>query len=282
LKINAPAKLNLFLEVLSKRKDDYHNIETVMVPVSLFDEITVDESDKVSVECDNKLLSGKNNLAFKAVLQLKSIFPGKIKGASVYIKKRIPVAAGLGGGSSDCAAVLKAVNNIYNLALSSRELKEIGVKLGADVPYFIDTQASLCHGIGDEIKPLKIASKLSFVLINPQVELPTYSVYSSLKTNLTQKPKSINMLLHGLYKGDMADIVNGMFNRLQDICEKKVPIVRELMAVLCEKGALKAMVSGSGPTVFGVCGTPDDAERIKKEICGNLNFECSVFSVESI
>ncbi len=282
MKINAPAKLNLFLEVLSKRKDGYHNIETVMIPVSLFDEITVDKSDRISVECDNKLLSGKNNLAFKAILQLKSLFPEKIKGAYVYIKKRIPVAAGLGGGSSDCAAVLKAVNSLYNLALSSRELKGIGVKLGADVPYFIDTQASLCHGIGDEIKPLKIASKLSFVLINPQVELSTYSVYSSLKTNLTQKPKSINMLLRSLYKGDMTDIVNGMFNRLQNICEKKVPVVRELMAVLCERGALKAMVSGSGPTVFGVCRTLGDAERIKKGICGSLNFKCSVFSVGSI
>jgi 4-diphosphocytidyl-2-C-methyl-D-erythritol kinase len=283
LKVLAPAKINLFLEVLSKRNDGYHDIETLMVPVTLFDEleISVTGKDEIEVLCDVKELSGTGNLIYRAVSLLKSIFPGKIRGVRVFLKKNIPVAAGLGGGSSDCAASIKFLNTECNLGLSNEKLKEISSKLGADIPFFIDTKSAVCHGIGDILNPFEINFKMHFLLVNPNVTLSTADSYTSLKSFLTGQVKNINILLRSLQNNDIESSAKNMFNRLQRVCEEKIPFVTDIIDVLYKNSALKAMVSGSGPTVFGLYRTASDAQRAKISILEHYGGKISIFVVDS-
>ncbi|MDD5643981.1 MAG: 4-(cytidine 5'-diphospho)-2-C-methyl-D-erythritol kinase [bacterium] len=282
MKIFAPAKINLFLEVISKRGDGYHNIETLIAPVTLFDEIEVFlEGKNIEVICDLKALSGAQNLVYKSAFFLKSLFPSKIKGLKVFIKKNIPVAAGLGGGSSDCAALMKLLNTECGLGLSNGKLKKIGAKFGADIPFFVDTESAVCHGKGDILKPFKINVKMHFLLVNPNVTLSTAESYANLKTFLTADNKSINILLRSLKNNDIENSAKNMFNRLQGFCEKKIPFVTEIINVLYKNSALKAMVSGSGPTVFGLYRTASDAQRAKKSILEHYGSKISIFIVES-
>ncbi|MCK9554683.1 4-(cytidine 5'-diphospho)-2-C-methyl-D-erythritol kinase [bacterium] len=283
MKVLAPAKINLFLEVLSKRNDGYHDIETLMVPVTLFDEleISVTGKDEIEVLCDVKELSGTGNLIYRAVSLLKSIFPGKIRGVRVFLKKNIPVAAGLGGGSSDCAASIKFLNTECNLGLSNEKLKEISSKLGADIPFFIDTKSAVCHGIGDILNPFEINFKMHFLLVNPNVTLSTADSYTSLKSFLTGQVKNINILLRSLQNNDIESSAKNMFNRLQRVCEEKIPFVTDIIDVLYKNSALKAMVSGSGPTVFGLYRTASDAQRAKISILEHYGGKISIFVVDS-
>lgn len=283
MKVFAPAKINLFLEVLSRRNDGYHDIETLIVPITLFDEleISLTEEDIIEVACSVKELSGTGNLVYKAVSLLKSLFPGKIGGVRIFLKKNIPVAAGLGGGSSDCAASIKFLNTECNLGLSDGKLREISSKLGADVPFFIDTKSAVCHGIGDILKPFEIGFKMHFLLVNPNVTLSTAESYTSLKSFLTGQTKSINILLRGLKNHDIENSAKSMFNRLQKVCEKKIPFVTDIIDVLYKNSALKAMVSGSGPTVFGLYRTASDAQRAKTSILEHYGSKISIFVVES-
>ncbi len=283
MKVFAPAKINLFLEVLSKRNDGYHDIETLMVPVTLFDELEISVTGKNEIEvlCDVKELSGHGNLIYRAVSLLKSVFPEKIRGVRVFLKKNIPVAAGLGGGSSDCAASIKFLNTECNLGLSNEKLKGISSKLGADIPFFIDTKSAVCHGIGDILNPFEINFKMHFLLVNPNVTLSTADSYTSLKSFLTGQSKNINMLLHSLQNNDIENSVKNMFNRLQRVCEEKTPFVTDIIDVLYKNSALKAMVSGSGPTVFGLYRTASDAQRAKTSILEHYGSKISIFVVES-
>ncbi|MDR0978226.1 MAG: 4-(cytidine 5'-diphospho)-2-C-methyl-D-erythritol kinase, partial [Endomicrobium sp.] len=179
--LKAPAKINLFLEIKDKREDGYHNIETIMQTVSLYDELTFENAGKdIFLECSNKTLpSGHNNIVYKAAKAFYEYF--KIKaGIKIYLKKMIPAGAGLGGGSSDAAATLAALAKIHNVETNKQELEHIAATLGADVAFFLTGGTALCEGKGDIITPLKSIKNLNLVIVNPCFEINTADIYKKV------------------------------------------------------------------------------------------------------
>ncbi|OGL47718.1 MAG: 4-(cytidine 5'-diphospho)-2-C-methyl-D-erythritol kinase, partial [Candidatus Schekmanbacteria bacterium RBG_16_38_10] len=206
--IKSPAKINLTLNVVSKRKDGYHNLETIMIPVSLWDEMEIltTNSKKIKIICDNKELPvDDDNIINRAIRLLWDVTGLKI-GVLVKLKKNIPVAAGLGGGSSNGASVLLALNKLWKTGLTISRLTEIGKKLGADVPFFVHGKTALVKGIGEKIYPIKIKRDFWSVLVNPGFPVSTAWIYKNLNLPLTKKAKNNNKLTSLLEKGERPDL----------------------------------------------------------------------------
>jgi 4-diphosphocytidyl-2-C-methyl-D-erythritol kinase len=252
MKILAPAKVNIFLEVVNRRKDGYHNIESVMQAVSLFDEITITPSaKKLTLKCSLKELpADQSNLALKAAILLKN--ESKIKsGANIYLNKKIPLGAGLGGGSSDAAAVLKGLLLVWRKKLSNEKLLEIAEKLGSDVPFFVFGGAALVRGKGEKLEKLKKIEAASLLLVNPGFGVATKTVYKSLRFPLTKKQK-INRILE-LLKASKPPAQWGkeMFNRLEEAVLPVYPEIGRIKDIFKAHGC-DCLMSGSGSTVFGI------------------------------
>lgn len=266
-KFLSPAKVNLFLKVLKKRSDGYHDIITVMQPISLYDEIYLDISDGkgIFIECDNKTIpSDKTNIAFKAAEAFFSK-TGFAKKVSIKIKKNIPVAAGLGGGSSNAASVLMGLNKMLGAGLSKKDLMEIGEKLGSDVPFFIFGGSAIATGRGEKLEKIELP-KFWYVIINPGFPVSTAWAYENL--DLTKKQENINIpfLKKRVNSFSIEDILE---NDLESVTVKKYPDIENIKASLKNLGAKGAMMSGSGPTVFGIFEDERAAksafDRIKKD-----------------
>ena len=260
--IKSPAKINLTLNVVSKRKDGYHNLETIMVPVSLWDEIEIltTNSKKIKIICDNKELPvDDDNIINRAIRLLWDVTGLKI-GVLVKLKKNIPVAAGLGGGSSNSASVLLALNKIWKAGISRKQLMKIGKKLGADVPFFVHGKTALVKGIGEKIYPIKIKRDFWSVLVNPGFPVSTAWIYKNLNLPLTKKAKNNNKLTSLLEKGERPDLWSKyLFNDLENVTLKKFPVLTEIKKAIMERGALNVLMSGSGPSIFGVFGSRNKA-----------------------
>ena len=266
LRIESPAKVNLFLEVLGKRKDGYHNVETILETVDLFDSLVLKEIEK-GIEIKSNLPElplGKENLVYQAAALLEKRL-GIEKGIQITINKRIPLASGLGGGSGNAASVLLGLNRLWNLNLSYEELFHLAREIGADVPFFLRSGRTLGKGRGDELQPLPQGPALYFVLVSPDFEVSTEWVYENLK-NLTKEARSIKIILSALKSGKITRIGNSLYNRLEEAVILKHPQIAKIKKRLLELGACGALMSGSGPSVFGLV---EDGKRAK-EIYGKI------------
>jgi len=259
--IRAPAKINWFLQVLQKRKDGYHDIVSLMQCVSLCDELIFDHADSIGVE-SNLDIPVSDNLVYKAASILKE-FASYSKGARIILRKQIPVSAGLGGGSSDAAYTLSALNTLWKIGLQHKELCSIGARIGSDVPFFFHTPAALVEGRGDRVNSLKMDSPFRLLLVKPNVNVSTawaYSAFDQLPT-LTKKPFVIKLFCRTLQKQDFLSLANMLPNDLEEAVMREYPAVSEIKHKLVKMGAEAAFMSGSGPTVFGVFRSREKAEK---------------------
>lgn len=250
--IDSYGKINLGLDVLYKRTDGYHEINTIMQQISLFDTLTIREikEDIILKSNNHSLPLDSTNLVYRAwkILQEKT---GINKGIQINIHKRIPIAAGLAGGSSNAAAVLKGLNELWNLNLSEKELREIGVELGADVPYCIMGGTALAEGIGEKLTPLKSLGGKLVLLANPGIGISTVDVYKKLK--LQGKPQlDIKKIINAIENDDLKSVADNIINVMEEVVIKEHPIILEIKRDMKSFGALNAIMSGSGSTVFGL------------------------------
>jgi len=255
MKVNSYAKVNLFLKIGKKLKSGYHNVQSVMQLVDLHDNISFEKikEDEIIVESNNKDLEGKNNLAYDAAKNLKEKFKVK-EGIKIRIDKNVPMAAGLGGGSSNAACALLVLNKLWGIKASKKKLIEIASKIGSDVPFFIQGESSIVEGMGEKIKPLKKSASINVVLVNPGVKISTtwaYKQLDKLKEKVKAK-KRISEVITGIKKKDIKKIAENMHNDFEVIAEKKHKIIKDIKKNFRKFSALNSMVVGSGPTVIGV------------------------------
>lgn len=265
LSLNAPAKINWFLNIIGKRNDGYHNIMSLMQCISLYDELIFKHSDKIDV-VSNVAINIKDNLVYKAASLLKQ-YTSYRYGVKIVLHKDIPVAAGLGGGSSDAAYTLSGLNILWRLGLNTADLSPIAAEIGSDVPFFLNTPCALAEGKGEKIRPWKMNSSVILLLIKPGVSVSTswaYASFDKLKisdTELTKKPFDIKLFCQAFENRDFAYLSNIMNNDFEKVIIKRYPVVNSLKKRLLEKGAIISAMTGSGPTVFGVFDSRDTAEK---------------------
>lgn len=250
MKYFAPAKINLFLDVLNKRDDGYHNLSMIMQTIDLCDEIDIEKAEKILLECNKDGIPlNEKNLVWKAA-DLFFEYTKINGGCKIYLKKVIPDGAGLGGGSSDAAQVLIALNEIYDTKLSNEQLKGIAVKIGADVPFFIDKGCCLAEGIGDILTPIENNTNPYVLVYKPEVSISTKWVYESLNLN-NKKEKNKDELIELLRVGNMK-FYDGIFNVLEDVSITKYPEIEDVKNKFKNLGATNAMMTGSGSAVFAI------------------------------
>lgn len=263
LKLKAMAKINLGLDVLRKREDGYHDLRMIMQTIRLYDRIhlTVTETPGIRVKTNLSFLPvNEDNLVYRAAKLLMEEFDIK-KGLFINLEKHIPVAAGLAGGSSDAAAVLVGVNRIFKLGLSQEDLMERGVKLGADVPYCIMRGTALAEGIGEKLTALPAMPPCHVLIAKPKIHVSTKFVYGNLKANELQEHPNIDAQLEALKKGELYELTAHMGNVLETVTIPAYPVIEEIKTEMKQMGAVNAMMSGSGPTVFGIF---DDKAKARK------------------
>ncbi len=265
LTVLAPAKINLCLSVLGKRSDGYHDVEMLMQMVGLYDEVTVSRSGGgISVACDNGAVPpGKGNIAWKAAEAILSRSDGKQGGLAVTIRKTIPTAAGLGGGSSDAAAVLAAANKLLGTGLGRDQLAEIGAGIGMDVPFFFHGPLALARGRGEVLIRLEALPKFWVLLINPGFETSTAWVYQNLNLRLTK-----NAGCNKIARLTVRNIAQGLHNDLETVTAAAHPVITRIEEALITQGAAGARMSGSGPTVFGMFEDEDRCRAAGKALSG--------------
>ena len=254
IKLKALGKINLGLDVLGRRPNGYHDVRMVMQTVYLYDQILLEKTDKEGISLKTNLFYlpvNENNLAYRAAKMLIDEFAIK-EGVHISLEKHIPVAAGMAGGSSNAAAVLYGMNRLFQLGLTDQELMERGVKLGADVPYCIMRGTVLAEGIGEKLTPLPAMPKCHVLLAKPPISVSTQKVYEKLDAQEVTKHPDIDGILLGLQTGDLKKITSSMGNVLENVTITEYPQIERIKDVMKEEGALNAMMSGSGPTVFGI------------------------------
>lgn len=266
MKILAPAKINLYLEVINRRKDGYHNLETIFQTVSLYDELMFKKrAEGIAVKCNcMELRSDDSNLVFKAARLLKERL-GITSGIEITLKKRIPMGAGLGGGSSDAAATLKGLLKFWKKSLPQKELVKLASGLGADVPFFLFGGAAEAKGIGDRIKPLKKLKPMWFLLVNPGFPVPTPGVYRRLKFPLTNKRKIYKIRQLLVCGSSPKTWGKYIFNRLEEAVLPYHGAIRDIKDTL-ERMGCRSLMSGSGSTVFALMSSSAEGERVKQKL----------------
>jgi 4-diphosphocytidyl-2-C-methyl-D-erythritol kinase len=261
--LKAPAKVNYLLDVIRRRDDGYHDLRMVMQRVNLCDDITITLTDAagISVTCGkNGVPDGPGNIAWKAANALLQL-AGDKTGVNISITKNIPVAAGLGGGSSDAATVLMGLNELLKLGLPDQRLMEIGVTLGADVPFFIFKKTALAEGIGENLTPMPTMPSAWLLLVNPGVHVSTAWVYKNL---LLTNNRELNKL--PVSYQDLKDVCTIFANDLESVTVPAFQVIDEIKRAMLLNGALGAMMSGSGPTVFGLYQDKESADRALADI----------------
>ncbi|GIX02388.1 MAG: 4-diphosphocytidyl-2-C-methyl-D-erythritol kinase [Thermogutta sp.] len=262
--VHAPAKLNLFFEVLGRREDGYHLIETLVVPINLYDTLLFEEISGSDIVLDVKWvwkgdraeLCGKHsvpadetNLVYRAARLIQQE-TGINRGVRIQLWKRIPTGAGLGGGSSDAAATLVALCQLWNVAMSSQILREWGARLGSDVPLFLHKGPSVCRGRGEIVEPVRAGPPLHAVVVKPPVSLATREVYGACR--VPETPQAVTPLLEAWQKGDWASFGKRVFNRLEEPAQRLAPGLAHLKRSLAQTGGLAISLTGSGSCYFAV------------------------------
>ncbi|MBF0532345.1 MAG: 4-(cytidine 5'-diphospho)-2-C-methyl-D-erythritol kinase [Candidatus Omnitrophica bacterium] len=267
--LKSPAKLNLYLSVNHRRPDGYHDITTLFERINLFDEISfesaVDQSIRIS--CDHPQVPvGRKNLVYQAAKLLQDEF-GLRQGARIYIRKRIPVAAGLAGGSSNCATALLGLNRLWGLKLGREELVRFGQSLGCDVAFFLyDTSWAWGRGRGDQIEPLDVKTKCWHIVVTPKAKVYSSAVYSALKLELTKKIEDVNILLSYLRMNNIIGLGRVLHNDLEPAVCSFCSTVESVKAALKKWDVPGARVSGSGPSVYALTENAAQARNIAEHL----------------
>lgn len=260
--LDSYGKINLSLDVLYKRDDGYHEINTIMQGIDLKDRVKLKSIDSgIKIECTDKNVPlDSSNLVYKAWEKIIER-TGVNRGVHIFIEKNIPIAAGLAGGSSNGAAVLKGLNTLWDLNLSQKELIDIGLEIGADVPFCILGGTAKAEGIGEKLTPLKKFSNKMVLLANVGVPVSTPHVYNNL--NLTKRNKKIDIdnMVKYIKEDNLSKVAENMDNLMEEVVIKEHPIIEEIKKDMLDNGALGSIMSGSGPTVFGLF---DDMEKLNK------------------
>jgi len=259
--LQAPAKVNLFLQVIGKRPDNYHDLFSLMCPISLYDTVTLNfrpHNPSISVDCSApNVPDDDTNLAHKAAAFFKKQWKHEV-GLNISIHKRIPVAAGLGGGSSDAAAVLLGLNRYFGNPFTRDQLMPIGLTLGADVPFFIYQKPAIATGVGEKLEPFAHLKPYHILLVNPGYGVSTAKIFKNLNLRLTKCEK---ILKYSCFNERGFDAVKHLCNDLETVAASLHPDIGQAKAAFLEHGALGALMSGSGPTVFGLF---SDAKALEK------------------
>lgn len=259
IQMKALAKVNLGLDVIRRREDGYHEVKMIMQTVRLYDRIILEKTQKgISMETNLSFLPvNEQNIAYRAAKMLMDEFHIQ-SGLRIKIDKHIPVAAGMAGGSTDGAAVLYGVNKIFELGLTKRQLMERGVKLGADVPYCIMRGTVLSEGIGEILTPVSSLPDCHILIAKPPVSVSTKHVYENLKLDKIEKHPDIDGMVEALRIEDLHGVTQRMENVLETVTIPEHPEIQQIKELMIKEGALNALMSGSGPTVFGIF---DDREK---------------------
>ena len=264
--IKAPAKINLGLDVLRKREDGYHEVHMIMQTVTLFDELTFEKTEKqgITLATNHETIeTDERNLIVKAAKLFLEYFSIE-QGLSIYLKKQIPVAAGMAGGSTDAAATLKAMAQLLEVQTDKETLCKLGVKIGADVPYCILQGTVLSQGIGEILTPLKPAPDCFVLLIKPPIEVSTKFVYENLKVQELKSHPDMEGIQRAIEAGDLYGMCKRLENVLESVTIPAHPIIQEIKELALQQGAISALMSGSGPTVFAIFEEEMQAKAAKK------------------
>ena len=273
IKLKSRAKINLSIDVLGKRLDGYHLVEMIMQTIDLFDRIKIFslEEDKIIIESNSEDIPlNDSNIVYKAADLIKEQF-GIKQGVRIYIEKNIPIAAGMAGGSSNAAAVLVGLNELWNLNLDKNELEDLGLKLGADVPFCIEGQACLAENIGEKLTHIQGLSQDAYILVcKPELFVSTKEIYEEVDAKIIEKRPDNKQLIQLLKDNDIKSLANNMYNVLEEVTKEKYPIIKDIEKIMMYNNSLGAMMSGSGPTVFGLYDNEKDAENCKKILLKNF------------
>lgn len=282
LQLKAYAKINLALDVVGKREDGYHEVRMIMQTVKLYDKLTFRllEEDAIWLKTNVGFLPcDENNLIYKAVRCLKEQYHVK-QGMEIDLYKCIPVAAGMAGGSTDCAAALIGASKLFGLHLDKQTLMKIGVRLGADVPYCIMRGTALSEGIGEILTPLPSIPDCKILIAKPPVGVSTKFVYEHLDEQGIETHPDVDGMVQAIREGNLLGITNRMGNVLENVTIPEYPVIDQIKKCMIEQGALNAMMSGSGPTVFGIYEDREKAEKAKR-IIQDRNLADQVYVVDA-
>lgn len=266
ISLKALAKINLGLDVVRRREDGYHEVRMIMQTIQLYDRLDIKRTQEPGIQIQTNLSFlpvNENNLIYKAAKLLMDEF-SITDGVSVKLDKRIPVAAGMAGGSTDAAAMLIGVNRLFSLGLTKRQLMERGVQIGADVPYCIMRGTALAEGIGEALSSLPPMVKCPVLIAKPSISVSTKFVYQNLKLDDTTIHPDIDRLIDDIKAKNLHDIAAHMGNVLETVTIPNYPVIDEIKKHMLSNGAVGAMMSGSGPTVFGLFDDEDTAKKAYK------------------
>lgn len=266
ISLKALAKINLGLDVVRRREDGYHEVRMIMQTIQLYDRLDIKRTQEPGIQIQTNLSFlpvNENNLIYKAAKLLMDEF-SITDGVSVKLDKRIPVAAGMAGGSTDAAAMLIGVNRLFSLGLTKKQLMERGVQIGADVPYCIMRGTALAEGIGEALSPLPPMVKCPVLIAKPSISVSTKFVYQNLKLDDTTIHPDIDRLIDDIKAKNLHDIAAHMGNVLETVTIPNYPVIDEIKKHMLSNGAVGAMMSGSGPTVFGLFDDEDTAKKAYK------------------
>lgn len=263
LQLKAYAKVNLGLDVIGKRADGYHEVRMIMQTVKLYDRITMEKNDSGKIILSTNLPYlpvNEKNLVYRAIDMIRQAY-NLSEGVTVNIVKRIPVAAGMAGGSSDAAAAFVGMNQLFELGITQQKLMEFGVKLGADIPYCIMRGTALSEGIGEILTPLPPIPNCWFLIVKPTFSMSTKFVYENLHLDEIPVHPDIDGMKDALYNRDLTGVTDRMENVLEQVTQLHYPAIGEIKEIMRREGALNALMSGSGSTVFGIFKSKELAEK---------------------
>ena len=268
LQLKAYGKINLGLDVIRKRPDGYHDLDMIMQMVDVYDDVIIEKKagEEIVVKADAAVLSnGKDNLAYMAAKMLFDEF-GIKSGVEITIHKRIPIAGGMAGGSSDCATTLIGINEMFNLGLSKQQLMERGVKLGADVPYCVLGGTAIARGIGEVLTPLPTPPQCHVIIAKPPISVSTAYVYGHIRPDEITKRPDIEQMTLAIKEQDLNKLSDLLYNVMEEVTVSEYPVVEKLKSIMLENGALNSIMSGSGPTVFGLFDDRKKAQAAMKAL----------------
>ena len=281
IQLKSRAKINLSIDVLGKREDGYHLVEMIMQTIDLFDKIKIFslKEDTIIIESNSlDIPLDSTNIVYKAADLIKKQYNIK-EGVKIIIEKNIPIAAGMAGGSSNAAAVLVGLNQLWQLKLSENKLKELGLKLGADVPFCIGGQTALAENIGEKLTKIDGLSENIFILVcKPELFVSTKEIYEEIDSKIIEKRPNNKLLIQLLKENKIQQIADNMYNVLEEVTRERYPVIEEIEKIMMENDALGSMMSGSGPTVFGLYRNREDAENCKNKLLKKFS---QVYKVKS-
>lgn len=280
LKLKSPGKINLRLDVLGRRHDGYHELRMINSAVSIYDDIEVEVIDRgIEVNCENDPMvpSGDDNIVFRATKEIMA-YSNKNVGIRINIKKNIPSAAGMGGGSSNAATVILGLNQLLKIQLPREKLMVIGARFGADIPFFLYGSPAIATGIGENLTKIKKLPKMPMVIVSPNVAVPTKSVYEKYNGGV----KSVGSVEIPQSFPTKKTVIKFLNNDLEEVTCKQYPVVDEIKDLLVKYGAMGAQMTGSGPTVFGIFPDKEKAERAMRKIAQKADGQWRVFQAENI